>query len=210
MADGSGQSLESLLAVQLLDELWAYGETAAGGQCTSIGLRAGGEEPTWVAQTIDVETFRHGFQTVLHVKHPNSDLEAFFVTSAGLIGFNGMNSKGVGLCCNAVPLNSRQDGLPVACIVRGVLARDSAQEAYDFLQRVPHASAQNYLVGGPDSVFDLECSANQVALYRAQGWEDAVWHANLPLVNDDLTPSFRETMEGQEESAFLRNNRARF
>ena len=210
MADGSGLSFESVLAFQFLDELWAYNEAAAGGQCTSIGLRAGGGEPACVAQTIDVETFRRGFQTVLHVKYPDSDLEAFFVTSAGLIAFNGMNNRGVGVCCNFLPLNSRQEGLPVACMVRGVLARESAEEAGDFVRRVPHASAQNYLVGGPDGVFDLECSANQVVPYQPQGWEDTVWHANLPLANDDLLPGFLEPAEGQEENAFVRNNRARF
>ena len=210
MADGCGLSFESLLAFQFLDELWAYNETIAAGHCTSIGLRAGGSEPACVAQTIDVETFRHGFQTVLHVTYPDSDLEAFFVTSAGLIGFNGMNNKGVGLCCNFLPLTSRQEGLPVACMVRGVLARNSVQEARDFLQRVPHASAQNYMVGGPDEVFDLECSANQVVPYQPQGREDAVWHANVPLANDDLTAWFREAVEDQEENPFIRNNRTRF
>ena len=210
MADGSGLAFESLLGFQLLDELWAYNETVASGQCTSIGLRAGGGEPACVAQTIDVETFRHGFQTVLHVKYPDSDLEAFFVTSAGLVAFNGMNNRGVGLCCNFLPLNSRQEGLPVACMVRGALARPSAQEARDFLGRVPHASGQNYLVGGPDALFDLECSANQVVAYQPQGGEDALWHANMPLVNDDLTAWFREAVEGQVENAFIRNNRARF
>ena len=210
MADGSGLSFELLLAFQFLDELWAYNDTLAGGQCTSIGLRAGGGEPACVAQTIDVETFRHGFQTVLHLIYPDSDLEAFFVTSAGLIGFNGMNNRGVGLCCNFLPLTSRQEGLPVACMVRGVLARNSAQEARDFLWRVPHASGQNYLVGGPDALFDLECSANQVVAYQPRGWEDAVWHANIPLANDDLLPWLREAVEGSDVHPFLRNNRARF
>jgi hypothetical protein len=210
MADGSGLSFESLLAFQLLDELWTYNETTAGGQCTSVGLRTGEGEPACAAQTIDVETFRDGFQTVLHCRYPDSDLEAFFVTSAGLIGFNGMNNRGVGLCCNFLPLTSRQEGLPVACMVRGVLALDSAQEARSFLQRVPHASGQNYLVGGPDALFDLECSANKVVAYRPHGREDAVWHANMPLANDDLTAWFREAVESQEENAFVRNNRARF
>lgn len=210
MADGSGLSFETLLAFQLLDELWAYNETAAGAHCTSIGLRASGPEPTYVAQTIDVETFRHGFQTVLHVQYSDSDLEAFFVTSAGLIGFNGMNNRGIGLCCNFVPLNSRQEGLPVTCIVRGVLARESAQEARGFLRRVPHASGQNYLIGGYDSVFDLECSANQVVAYQPRGWEDALWHANLPLSSDDLKPYFQEAVDSPEENPFVRNNRTRF
>ncbi|MGD9404157.1 MAG: C45 family autoproteolytic acyltransferase/hydrolase [Anaerolineae bacterium] len=210
IADGSAQPFESLLAFQLLDELWAYNETATVPHCTSMGLRADAGQPTCVAQTIDVETFRHGFQTVLHIRYPDSDLEAFAVTSAGLIAFNGMNNRGVGICCNFLPLTSRQQGLPVACIVRGVLARETVQEARDFLQRLPHASGQNYLVGGPDSVFDLECSASQVVAYEPNGWQDILWHANLPLANDDLKPHFRNAMESSDENPFIRNNRTRF
>jgi hypothetical protein len=210
IADGAALPLESLLAFQLLDELWAYNDTAAVAHCTSIGLRASVDQPTCVAQTIDVETFRHGFQTVLHVRYPDSDLEVFAVTSAGLIAFNGMNNRGIGICCNFVPLNSRQQGLPVACIVRGVLAQDTAQEAHHFLLRVPHASGQNYLVGGPDTIFDLECSANQVVAYQPPRWEDALWHANLPLASDDLKPYFQEAVEGPDENPFVRNNLTRY
>ena len=71
------------------------------------GLRAGGGEPACVAQTIDVETFRHGFQTVLHCRYPDSDLEALFVTSAGLMdmafqkGSDGSTFGGYPLACVA-------------------------------------------------------------------------------------------------------------
>lgn len=211
MADGCGLSFETMLAFQLLDELWAQGNLVGGEHCTAIGFPATAKEPAYLGQTLDVETFRDGFQVVLHITDPVSRTEALVASVAGLIGFNGMNNRGVGLCVNTLlPLNSRTDGLPVACVVRGVLSCASAAEARDFLRRVPHACGQNYLVGGPDGVFDLECSANQVVEYRPDEGNGAVWHANLPLANDDYTPDFRAASDKPPSSPYRQSSQTRF
>lgn len=211
IADGCGLSFDTMLAFQLLDELWANGDLIAGEHCTAIGFPAAAEEPAYVAETLDVESFRDGFQIVLRINDSDLGLEALVVSVAGLIGFNGINNKGVGVCANTLlPLNSRTDGLPVACIIRGVLACTSAQQASDFLRRIPHACGQNYLVGGPDQVIDLECSANQVVRYRPHKSKGSVWHANMPLANDDYTPDFRQALDKQPPSPYVENSQARF
>jgi isopenicillin-N N-acyltransferase-like protein len=210
LADGCGLSFETMLAFQLLDELWASGDVVFE-HCTAIGFPATAQEPAYLGQTLDVETFRDGFQVILHITDASSETQALVPSVAGLIGFNGINNRGVGLCVNALlPLNSHTDGLPVACVVRGVLSCPSAQQARDFLQRIPHACGQNYLVGGPDGVFDLECSANQVAEYRPDEWKGAVWHANMPLANDDYTPDFRAALDKQESSPSAQSSETRF
>jgi len=98
----------------------------------------------------------------------------------------------------------------VACIIRGVLARTSVQQANDFLRCIPHACGQNYLVGGPDRVIDLECSANQVVQYQPNESGGAVWHANMPLANDDYTPDFGAALDKQQPSPYVQNSQARF
>jgi len=211
IAVGAAQPYETILAFQLLDELWANGHVIAGAHCTSIGFDPRGGEPAWLAQNVDVETFRDGYQVVLRVRSPDSDLEALVLTSAGLIGFNGMNSHGVGLCCNGLlPCNSRLDGLPVACVVRGVLAQPDLEAAEDFLRRIPHACGQNYMVAGPQGVVDLECSANQITEYRPEEGDGAVWHANLPLANTDTDQDYRQSPTRDEKTPFRINNETRF
>jgi isopenicillin-N N-acyltransferase-like protein len=211
IADGCGRSFETMLAFQLLDELWANGDLVFAEHCTAIGFPASAEEPAYLGQTLDVETFRDGFQVVLHITAEGSGMEALVASSAGLIGFNGLNNRGVGVGVNALlPLNSRADGLPVACVVRGVLSCLSAQQACDFLRRIPHACGQNYLVGGPDGVFDLECSANQVVEYRPDEAGGVIWHANLPLANDDYTPDFQAASDAQQSSPDRQSSQARF
>ena len=211
IAVGAAQPYETILAFQLLDELWASGHVITGGHCTSIGFDPRSGEPAWLAQNVDVETFRDGYQVVLRVVSPDSDLEALVLTSAGLIGFNGMNSHGVGLCCNGLlPCNSRLDGLPVACVVRGVLAQPDLEAAEGFLRRIPHACGQNYMVAGPQGVIDLECSANQVTEYRPEEGDGAIWHANLPLANTDTDQDYRQSLTRDEKSPFRINNETRF
>ena len=211
IADGSGLPFDTMLTFQLIDELWACGDLVAGEHCTAIGFPPTAGEPAYLAETLDVETFRDGFQVVLHIKDPASGLETLVASTAGLIGLNGINNKGVGVCANTLlPLNSRTDGLPVACVIRGVLSCTSAPQAGDFLRHVSHACGQNYLLGGPDGVIDLECSANQVVHYQPHGSAGVLWHANMPLVNDDYTPDFRAALDKQEPGPYAQCSQVRF
>jgi len=206
IATGADLDWETAFAFQLLDEMWSNEDVFFGEHCTGLGLPAQGGEPAYLAQNVDVESFRDGFQVLLHIKPADSDLESLVLTTAGLIGFNGLNNGPVGLCCNALgPLRARRDGLPVACVVRGVLQQPGVREAVAFLQAVRHASPQNYIVGGPEGVVDLECSANQVVLFEPAGPGGAVWHTNHPLVNDDYQAWYEA-----EKNPFLPNSRARF
>jgi len=206
IAAGADMDWETILAFQLLDEMWSNEDVFYAEHCSSLGFPAQASEPAYVAQNVDVESFRDGFQVLLHIKHADSDLESFVLSTAGLIGFNGMNNRSVGICCNAlVPLRGCRDGLPVACIVRGVLQQPSAQEAVTFLQTIHHASGQNYIVGGPAQVVDLECSANQVVPFGSTGPRGVVWHTNHPLANSDYNAWYEA-----ESNPFLPNSTARY
>jgi hypothetical protein len=67
--------------------------------------------------------------------------------------------------------------------VRSVLEQRNLVEAVRFIQAVPHASPQNYVIGDRKRVVDLEVSANTVAEFRPL--PNRVYHSNHPLVNDD-------------------------
>ena len=206
IAAGANIAWETMLAFQLLDELWSNEEFFFAEHCSSLGLPPQGSEPAIVAQNLDVELLRDGFQVLLHIKDAGSDIESFVVTTAGLIGFNGMNNQSIGICCNSLGmLRSRRDGLPVACIVRKTLQQRTLQEAAAFMQTVRHASAQNYLIGGSTGVVNLECSANQVVPFEPTGAHGVVWHTNHPLVNSDTQPGYQA-----ESHPFIPNSTARY
>ena len=200
MAEGAGVDFDTMLTLQLPDEVFVNGKAIAGEHCTSLGFDKKGTQPACIAQNMDVPAFADGFQVVLHVKEPNSDVEAFVLTQAGCIGFNGMNNHSVGICCNALwMLNSSRDGLPVACIVRGVLKQPTEADAVAFVRNVKHASGQNYIVGGLEHAYSFECSAHKVTRFQPYGRDDVVWHTNNPLANDDCDEPYRALRADPEE-----------
>ena len=82
------------------------------------------------------------------------------------------------------------DGLPVAFVIRGILAQREGSAAGEFLRRVPHASGQNYILGVRDTVEDFEASAGKVVVLPPAA-NGTVVHTNHPLVNDDWKPWHR-------------------
>lgn len=193
IAEGAGQPEREILAIQFGDEQWWFDQerkadaaaaaiTAQGKGCTAFG-EAG--DTTLVGQTMDIEPWSEGLQALLHVNEDDGS-EAFFFTFAGYLGLLGMNSHGVGICCNALlQLDHSDDGLPVAAVVRGVLARRDVDEAAAFVRQIKHASGQNYVIGSPGKVVSLECSGSSVATYTPDGGGARLWHTNHPLSNND-------------------------
>ena len=189
IADGANIPFDTMLVFQLVDEYWIFGGPVASEHCSGLGVARRGDRPTVVAQNMDLEGFRQGFQVVLHIKHPGSNLEAYVTTNAGLVALNGMNSRGIGVCVNTLSdLEHCRDGLPVACVIRGLLRQETEEAAIAFLRSVKHASGQNYVIGGPARVYDFECSANRVVPFVPPDLEGAVYHTNHAMANDDLTP----------------------
>jgi hypothetical protein len=200
LAEGAGVDFDTMLLLQLPDECFIHGKDIAGDRCSSVGFSKDGSRPCIIGQNMDIPAFADGLQLVLHVREPDSGTEAFVLTQAGCIGLNGMNNHSIGICCNALwQLSSRRDGLPVACIVRGVLRQRTEAEAVAFLHKVQHASGQNYLLGGPQRAYSFECSATRIDRFKPGGREDVVWHTNHPLVNEDGNDQYRKLRANSKE-----------
>ena len=193
VADGAGIDFRAALLFNLLDEVWANAEGVAGEHCSGVGVNKQGERPAMIAQNMDINGFYDGYQTLLHIKYPNSDLETLVFTCAGLIALTGMSNRPVGVTVNTLSqLAYSADGLPVAFVIRGLLEQKSQKDAVEFLHNVKHASGQNYLIGGEEGVYDFEASANKVSRYLPSRNAGVVCHTNHPLVNDDYTVKFRD------------------
>ena len=214
IADGSGQKFDDVLAFQLVDEYWAYLDKLAQNKrdkCSSIGKAATGDQPTFVAQNIDLEQFRQGYQVLIHIKSSKNFPEQYIVSCAGLIGFAGTN-RNVGIVVNALmDLQTSTEGLPVAFIIRGTLAHEDPKKAMQFFRSIKHAAGQNYLIGLPDSVYDYEASANQLVRFLPVENTGLVYHTNHSLVNHDVKPWYEQyhqrvlagqTKRGNSETRF--------
>ena len=197
IAESSGQRFKDVYCFQMADEFWVYLdkiENKEANHCSGMGVAANGSNPTYIAQNLDAESFMNGSQVLLHIKAYKNEPEQYLLSSAGLVGMNGINSKGIAVTVNTLMLlNASTDGLPVICVVRGILLKKNKKTAIDFLQKVKHASGQNYIIGTVDSVYDFEASANKVVRFiPVANNSSIVYHTNHPISNDDIKPWYKE------------------
>lgn len=183
IAEGCGLDKDLVYAWQLIDEHpWFLDRLAQErGGCSALGQL---KPRAVIGQNWDIPVVKEGVQTLLHITYPDSDLQAFVIAQAGSVGALGMNNRGTGLLCNTLSqLNNSTEGLPVSCLVRGVLEKSTFSESAEFIKNVRHASGQNYLLASPNKLADFECSGNK-AVELAVG--DQACHANHPLANTDI------------------------
>ena len=183
IAEGAGIPFVDCLAYQLMDEEWRYRTDVVMNRCSGIGVFGERTGSTLLAQNMDLPAHYDGSQVLLRIREGGT--EALVFSAAGMIALDGCNAHGLGICCNTLAqLRTSPDGLPVAFVVRAVLACTTLDDAVRFVKGVKHASGQNYLVGGPTRVVSLECSADSVREYQTH--PTRVLHTNHPLVNDDF------------------------
>jgi isopenicillin-N N-acyltransferase-like protein len=196
IADGAGVDFDTMFAFQLIDEVWVMNRDIGLDKCTSIaaGKRAG--FPAFTSQTQDIPGFYHGFPTVLRIRHPEVGPEALVFTIPGLIALNGLNSRSVGVCVNAVTqLAYSLKGLPVAFVIRGILQQKTYEDAVKFLRDIPPAAPQNYALGGPSAAGCFERSAGRMVQFVPFEGAEFTYHTNHPRINDDVVPAFAEMLK---------------
>jgi isopenicillin-N N-acyltransferase-like protein len=205
IAEGSGLDYDTVFAFQLVDEMWVLGAEMLGSdretindRCTTIGRQKSLQEPSIVSQTLDIPIFYHGFQTLLHIKDPESDLQTMLFTFPGFIAANGMNSSSVAAVVNAVQqLEHSRDGLPVAFVIRGILQKKTYEEAVKFIHTIKFGAPQNYMIGGPEKVGSYECSAAHVEEFSPFPGALFTYHTNHPLRNRYFTPEILKSLRSR-------------
>lgn len=187
IADGSGQNFKDIMAFNLLDEFWCYLDNSSNHHCSGLGVPSLNGSTSYIAQNMDIESYTDNYQILIRLERTSKRPEQLILTHPGAIGFAGMNEAGIGACMNTLmQLKSSQKGLPVAFIVRRILGSTDKNDLLNFIQTVPHASGQNYIIGIKGEVYDFEASANKVVRFEPKNANGTVYHTNHPIVNDDV------------------------
>jgi isopenicillin-N N-acyltransferase-like protein len=196
IADGADVDFPTMYAFQLIDETWVMSADLGFAKCTSIAARKRDGRPAFVAQTLDIPPFYHGFQTVLRIRGSGGEPDTLVFTIPGVIAANGLNDRSVAVCVNAVTqLAYSVKGLPVAFVIRGILRQKTYEEAVRFLKEISPAAPQNYVIGGPERAASFERSASRVAEFIPFKDAQFTYHTNHPLANDDFNPRFVERLK---------------
>jgi len=206
IGEGAGLDFNTIFSWQLLDELGWYIQAIylprlqrkAPHQCSTLAAGPQAGRATLLAQNWDSHVLLDGSQTLLHIRYPDQAKELYVLTAAGRIGPFGLSSRGIGVCLNSLNefLNFSAQGLPVVFVGRGVLEQPDYERALAFVQAAPHATAQNYTLGGAAQIASFECSANQVSRYIPQPGAARLAHTNHPLNSSDfrLSPADLEAL----------------
>ena len=199
VAEGAGQPLDQLYALQLLDEEWAYRArrgAASPPKCSSLAS-VNADGTSWLAQNMDLGDYTDSFQVMLRIDdadHPS----ALVFSTAGMLGLMGVNAAGVGVCVNSLPqLPSAPQGLPVAFVLRRLLQALSLEEAADLVQQLPHATNQHYLIAEPGAARSFEASAAGVVEYHPPT-PGCILHTNHPLAATPVLPEAPIARENSE------------
>lgn len=197
IAEGADLPHETIYAMQLMDEEWWFGKAAGHCHCSSLAVSPGARRPTLLAQTMDLSCWQDGTQALLKLEEDDGS-DAYVFTSAGMIGLMGLSGRGLGICVNTLSqLRVNPRGLPVAFVMRGALASGSVEAAATFLRTVPHASGQNYQLGGRYGVRTFECSAGGAVELVLEGGRSL--HTNHPLASRDRRNG-KASLEGTKDS----------
>lgn len=195
ISDGAEIDFNTMFAFQLIDEIWTNSRLMElPHHCTSIGVNnfLKNESANYIAQNVDVPSFYHGFEILLDIKDNKSHSRKLVTTFVGYIGTNGLN-KFIGITCNSLmDLKSSLSGLPVSCIVRGVLEKKSFEDAERFIKEIKHASGQNYIIGSQKHISSFECSSDLITEYWPDSTKYYTYHANRSITNKSYHPSYIE------------------
>jgi isopenicillin-N N-acyltransferase-like protein len=186
LARGSGASVDELLLLQARAEVLRAQRVAAKAapgtpaqECTTfaVGGRRTAGGSVLFGQNVDLAPFVEEFGVVIR-QYPKDAPAALLYTSAGLLGHNGLNEAGVGICANFVddPAGWGQ-GLPRYLLSRLALREGSAEAALKAALGPPRAASRNLLIAdGGGTFIDAECLRDRVGVIH--GADDLLVHAN--------------------------------
>ncbi len=183
MAKGSGIAIAELLLLQaraeVLRTLKDRQTAAAAAECTTfaVGGRRTASGGVLFGQNVDLVPFVAALGVVVR-QYPKEAPAALYYTSAGLLGHNGLNEAGVGICANFVNDPSGWgEGLPRYLLSRLALREDDAEAALAAALKPPRAASRNLLIADEHGTFiDAECLRTTAGMIR--GADDMLVHAN--------------------------------
>jgi isopenicillin-N N-acyltransferase-like protein len=181
MARGSGLPVSRLLVLQARAEVLRAARAAQrrDPECTTFAVgppRTAGDA-VLLGQNVDLVPFVEAFGVIVRM-YPKDAPAMLLYTTAGLVGHNGLNEAGVGICANFIDDPGGWGmGLPRYLLSRLALREETAERALEAALRPPRAASRNLLVADAGGTFlDAEALRTRAAVIR--GRDGLLVHAN--------------------------------
>ena len=206
---GSGATVPEMLLLQARSEVMRICRergtpNSLDNECTLFAVSGNRVKDGGVlmGQNVDLMPFIREFTVVVY-QRPVEKPAAIICTSAGLLGQNGINETGVGVCASFIddPIGWGT-GMPRYLLSRLVLAEESTENAVQAVLKPPRAASRNLLIAdsGGDCV-DVELLVREAAFLRAEN--------NLLIHANHLEAPEFKGREKPKENSILRRKRIR-
>jgi isopenicillin-N N-acyltransferase-like protein len=183
MARGAHVPVDELLVLQARAEVMRARRGSAPvpppAECTTFAVDASrtADGRVLVGQNVDLVPFLEEYGVIVR-QQPRDAPSTLMYTTAGLLGHNGLNEAGVGVCANFIDdPGGWCDGVPRYLLSRLALREASAAAALEAAMRPPRAASRNLLVADArGECLDAELLCREAAVLR--GRDGILVHAN--------------------------------
>lgn len=196
VADGADVPFEVALLTNVRAEV--FGLDRSGCTALALGRRATADRSMLIAQNQDQHPLMRDFVVVVRVI-PDRGPRMLMVTFAGLLGYGGINSHGVGYMMNALSNGIWRVGLPHYPVKRALLEQPDIESCLRVFDRAPVGSCANNLLVDRDRLADVELTPDGYSVIEPEaGKGDALVHTNHFLADchgpgDRLLPALPDS-----------------
>ncbi|GAB5550820.1 MAG: hypothetical protein Sapg2KO_04110 [Saprospiraceae bacterium] len=177
IADGAELDRGLILCYNLGEEIYNY-QNRSTERCSNLAVSSKGKHILTYNQ--DLPFFLHGNNRPIILRSN----DAIVFALPGMLALSGV-SKTVAVTCNSLPmLQMNTNGLPLSFAIRQILKQTSLSNTLDYLQDIPLAIPQNFLLAAPEGIVGIEVSENILEVYKADDLP-YLYHTNFPVYNND-------------------------
>ena len=133
-----------------------------------------------IAQTIDLNSSFNEFGIVMHIAAWKDKPEILMYSFSGLLGYLGMNSKGLAIGINMVVSNDWQLGVPPYLLVRHLLEMSTIDECIERLSRIKRSSSRALTISDKHRSVTVEMTAKSFVILE----EKELFHTNHFLASE--------------------------
>ena len=180
LSEGAGISYEQAVLLQVRREVLMLIRKGASTDCSTLSLPI---NTRTIAQSIDLNSSFAEFGTVLQIAPWHESPEILMYSFAGLLGYMGMNSFGVGIAINMVSSDDWQLGVPPYLLVRHLLELPSVDACLVALNKIKRSSSRSLTICDDKRNVTVEMAANSLAVLE----ETELFHTNHYL-SENMIP----------------------
>jgi isopenicillin-N N-acyltransferase-like protein len=198
LAAGAGIGVLDAVLLQVRRELLGYQRVPTTGDCTTYARVAAEPAATVLAQTVDLNGDLDDVLGVLRVAGSPDGPRTLVLSFGGLLGYLGLNSRGLAIGLNLVLGGQWVPGLPPYLAIRHLLdTAGCVDEAIEVLAGLRLASSRALTLCDPNGAATVEILDGELRVERAR---------TLTHTNHFLDPEFAQR---DELNVFARNSSLR-